>query len=239
MYDPLIVETFGRVHAEISPTLSTAHGPPRAINEITGLTPRRGLAASPSPPDDFAASADEILTLSELARALAGQASVTHTGNIIAGHLRRLIPFALSVLYVYDDAHDDLVAKHAMGDVGDLTTELRVPLGQRLSGWVAANRATIINSDPMLDFGEAARTCSPRLRNCLSTPLVSNDQLVGVLSLYSILSEGFSDDHRRIIEVVARQVSRALKSAAELDRNTRRDPLAASSRSLTGLFNAS
>jgi putative nucleotidyltransferase with HDIG domain len=239
MYDPLIVETFGRVHAEISPTPSTADAPPHAINEITGSTPRRGLATNPSTRDDIAASSDETLTLSELAGALAGQASIAHTGDIIARHLRRLIPFALSVLYLYDDANDDLVAKHAMGDVGDLTTELHVPLGQRLSGWVAANRQTIINSDPMLDFGEAARTRSPRLRNCLSTPLVSNDQLVGVLSLYSILSEGFSDDHRRIIEVVARQVSHALKSAAELDRTTRRDVLVASGRSLTGLSNAS
>jgi GAF domain-containing protein len=108
-------------------------------------------------------------------------------------------------------------------------------LGQRLSGWVAANRQTILNSDPMLDFGEAARTFSPRLRNCLSTPLVSNEQLVGALSVYSNRTEGFSDDHRRIIEVVARQVSHALKSAVELDRATRRDPVAASGRSLTGL----
>ena len=237
MYDPLIVETFGRVHAEISPALST--GPPQAINEITGLTRRRGPAAEPSSPDDIAASSEGILTLSDLAGALAGQASVAHTGDIIARHLRRLIPFTLSVLYLYDDANDDLVAKHAMGDVGDLTTELRVPLGQRLSGWVAANRQTIINSDPMLDFGEAARTFNPRLRNCLSTPLVSNEQLVAVLSLYSNMSEGFSDDHRRIMEVVARQVSHALKSAADLDRTTRRDPLPASGRSLTGLSNAS
>jgi len=246
MYDPLIVETFGRVHAEISPTRSTAPGGPDAVNEITGFTQRRGPTASPSPPggitstspDDIAATPDEMLALSELAGALAGQASVTHTGDIIARHLRRLIPFALSVLYLYDDAHDDLVVKHTMGDAGDLTTALRVPLGQRLSGWVAANRQTIINSDPMLDFGEAARTRSQRLRNCLSAPLVSNDQLVGVLSLYSVRSEGFSDDHRRIIEVVARQVSHALKSAADLDRTPRRDPLPASGRSLTGLSSA-
>jgi putative nucleotidyltransferase with HDIG domain len=243
MYDPLIVETFARVHTEISPALSTAPAPTHAINEITGFSQDRGLPAIPFPPDGIAASsaarANEILALSELAGALSGQASVAHTGDIIASHLRRLIPFALSVVYLYDDAKDDLVVMHALGDEGDLTSALRVPLGQRLSGWVAANRQTIINSDPMLDFGEAARTGGQRLRNCLSTPLVSNDQLVGVLSLYSVRSEGFSDDHRRIIEVVARQVSHALKSAADLDRPPRRDPLAASGRSMTGLSSAS
>jgi putative nucleotidyltransferase with HDIG domain len=238
MYDPLIVDTFGRVHTEISPTISDAPLAPGALHEIGDLTRGQGLAASPSPLDDIAASSDERLAFSELAGALARQASLPDTGDIIARHLRRMIPFALSVLYVYDEATDELVAKHAIGDLVNITTELRVPLGQRLSGWVAANRQTIINSDPMLDLGEAARTFSPRLRNCLSTPLVSNDQLVGVLSLHSSRSEGFSGDHRRIIEAAARQVAHAVKAAAEIDRATRRDPLAASRRSLTGLSNA-
>jgi putative nucleotidyltransferase with HDIG domain len=234
MYDPLIVDTFGRVHAEISPALSTQDAPPQRPDEIAGLTHSRRPEASPSPLDGIAelegigGSPDELLALSDLTRALARQAAIADTGDIIARHLGRLIPFTLSVLYLYDDAADDLVARHAMGDAVGLTAELRIHLGQRLSGWVAANRQTILNSDPMLDFGDAARTFTPRLRNCLSTPLVSNEQLVGALSLYSNRSEGFSDDHRRIIEIVARQVSHALKSAVELDRATRRDPVAAS-----------
>ena len=37
-------------------------------------------------------------------------------------------------------------------------TGMKVSLGQRLSGWVAANRQTISNSDPMLDLGDVARS---------------------------------------------------------------------------------
>src|SRR5439155_25115001 len=59
-------------------------------------------------------------------------------------------------------------------------------------------------------------------------PLLSNDDLVGVLSLYSTKSNGFNDDHRRIIEVVARQIAHTFARAVEFDSSSRRD-------SLTGL----
>jgi putative nucleotidyltransferase with HDIG domain len=51
MYDPLIVDTFAGVHAEIAPALSTAGEPPhtQALTEIAGSTQRRGLAGNPSP----------------------------------------------------------------------------------------------------------------------------------------------------------------------------------------------
>lgn len=225
MYDPLIVDTFARVHAEIAPGAVTTNLSPHALNEITSSTQIRDLTGNLPRLDDIAASADEMLTLYELAGALAGQVSIADTGDIIAKHLRRLIPFALSILYLYDDAADELVAKHAIGDAAGTTADLRVQLGQRLSGWVGANRQTIVNSDPMLDLGDVARTFSPRLRSCLSTPLLSSEQLVGVLTLYSNRSDGFNDDHRRIVEVVARQVAHAFKSAAEFDRSARRDPL--------------
>ena len=225
MYDPLIVDTFVRVHNDIAPgALST--GPPRhALNEITSSSQTAVLAAGSTRLDEIAASADEMLTLYELARALAGQAGTSDTGDVIAKHLRRLIPSSLCVFYIYDASTDELEAKHALGEAMSVVKGLKIPLGQRLSGWVAANRQTISNSDPSLDLGEVARCTTPRLRSCLSTPLLSDDTLVGVLTLYSATVDGFSEDHRRIVEVVARQIGHTFKSAAEFDRSTKRDAL--------------
>jgi GAF domain-containing protein len=92
-------------------------------------------------------------------------------------------------------------------------------MGQRLSGWVAANRQTIVNSDPMLDLGEVARALKPPLRSCLSTPLMAANELVGVLTVYSTHREAFTEDHRRLVEVVARQVSQTVKHAVDFSRD--------------------
>jgi diguanylate cyclase (GGDEF)-like protein len=166
-----------------------------------------------------------MLTLYEIAGALGGQASIAHTGDAVAKHLRRLVPFTLFVLYVYDQETDDLEARHAIGEAAPVVKGMRISNGQRLSGWVGANRQTIMNSDPVLDLGDMARTMSPRLRNCLSSPLLSNDMLVGVLTLYSAGPENFNEDHRRIIEVVARQTANAFKRAVDSDVSVGRDLL--------------
>ena len=163
-------------------------------------------------------------TLYELARALAGQGTISETGEVIAKHLRRLIPFVQSVLFILDPATDELEAKHTTGDASSVVKGLRIPLGRRLSGWVGANRKTIVNSDPTLDLGDVARTTNPRLRSCLRSSLISGAHLIGVLTLYSESIDGFNEDHRRVIEVVARQISHTLKCAAELEQTTRLDP---------------
>jgi putative methionine-R-sulfoxide reductase with GAF domain len=158
---------------------------------------------------------------------LSGSASTADTGDIIGTHLRRLIPFSLSVLYVYDVQQDLLEAKHALGDASSVVRGLRIPLGQRLSGWVAANRQTISNSDPMLDLGELARAISPPLRSCISAPLIVGDELVGVLSLYSTTADCFTDEHRRVMEAVTRQIGHRFKASEETPTPSIRDSAAA------------
>lgn len=226
MYDPMIVDTFFQVHLTSTPAELPRQGPPSdVLNTIA-----RSRRAAPSvhtgaTPAEITAGADEMLTVYELARALAGQVGLADAGDVIGKHLRRLIPAALCVFYVYDHSSDELEARHVVGEGGVVIRGLRIGLGQRLSGWVAANRQTILNSDAALDFGEVARSDSLRLRTCLSTPLVFNDALIGVLSLYSNQLNGFNDDHKRVIEVVARQIAYIFKNATEFDSASRRDTL--------------
>jgi len=224
MYDPLIVDTFIRVRKRIAteqtvPAFSS--GTLRRLGDAgTTSTPQSSHPAL----DEIAASAEQMLTLYELARALAGHVALADAGDVIAKHLRRLIPFTLSVFYQYDAAADDLEAKHAMGDGAAIVRGIRIPIGERLSGWVAANRQTICNSDPILDFGDVARSHPLALKSCLSTVLAEGDRLVGVLALYMREAHGFTDDHRRIIEVVARQISHTLDRAKDFETNIlRRD----------------
>lgn len=225
MYDPLIVDTFTRVHAAIAPQ-SLETGPPRhVLHEIATLQKNTGSLTNTPVLEEIAASADEMLTLYDLARALAGQVGLSDAVDIIVKHLRRLIPSSLCVFYLSNSATDEIEAQHAVGDGAGLVRGIRMQFGQRLSGWVAANRQTISNSDPTLDFGDVARSHALGLRSCLSTPLVADDQLVGVLSLYSDEPNGFNDDHRRIIEVVGHQIAHTFKTAIEFDTSSKRDEL--------------
>ena len=63
------------------------------------------------------------------------------------------------------------------------------------------------------------------LKSCISTPLLSDGRLIGVLSLYSTELNGFNDDHRRIIEVVSAQIAHTFSRAIEFESSSRRDIL--------------
>jgi diguanylate cyclase (GGDEF)-like protein/putative nucleotidyltransferase with HDIG domain len=223
MYDPLIVDTFAKVYRLIAPEVSAVVESEQALSELISST--LPSYTPPSGLEDIAASADEMLTLYELARSLAGQADIADTGDVIAKHLKRLIPFTLCVLYLHDVETNELEARHVIGDGPVGVRGLRMAIGQHLSGWVAANRQSILNSDPLLDFGEAGRSSTPRLRSCLSAPLVFEDQLVGVLSLYSDVLQHFNEDHKRILEAVSRQIAHTFKLAVEFDGAVRQDAI--------------
>ena len=224
MYDPLIVDMFVRVHRELAPTL-IADLPRTGLDEITSSLQGTGDGVAP-PLQDIVAGADEMQTVYELAKALGGRSSISETGDIASRHLRRLVPFSVSVLYQYDELTDELIARHSSGDIDGLTADIRVSLGKRLSGWVGANRKTIVNSDPALDLGEVARTFNPPLRCCLSSALISGEQLLGVLTLYSSQTEGFTDDHRRIVEQVANQMAQALSCVSDVGHRRLKDSFA-------------
>ena len=221
MYDPLVVDTFARVYRDIAPSeQDMASIGESGLSAITrGALPHvDGGSANTSRLDDISASTEEMLLLYELARSLSGRLDVADAADIISKHLRRLVPATTCVFFLYDTQADDLVAAHASGENASHFSDIRIEMGQRLSGWVAANRQTIINSDPMLDLGEVARALRPPLRSCLSTPLVAGKDLVGVLTVYSTHREAFSEDHRRIVEVVARQVSETVKHSVTFRR---------------------
>jgi diguanylate cyclase (GGDEF)-like protein/putative nucleotidyltransferase with HDIG domain len=225
MYDPMVVDTFFKFHATVPAEIPRQGPKSDVLNTIA-----RSRRASPSDrggttPDELTTSADEILKVYELARSLAGHVSLSDVGDIIAKHLRRLVPSSLCVFFLWNRDSDELEARHVVGEGSALIRGLRIPLSQKLSGWVAANRQSISNSDAALDLGAAVDCQSPKLRSCISTPMVREDELIGVLALYSPDSNAFNDDHLRIIETVARQIAHTLKSASEFDGATRRDVL--------------
>jgi diguanylate cyclase (GGDEF)-like protein len=233
MYDPLVVDTFTRVHAELGPAVAAESSTPLIAITDAAATPRAPLVTRNEPLDDIAASSEEMLTLFTLARELTGRMSVADIGDVLLKHLRRLVPSSLCVFYLHDEETTDLVAAHVAGGNAEAICGLRIPLGERLSGWVGANRQSIRNSDPILDFGDTARTMTPRVRSCLSSPLITGDRLVGVISLYSSNAEAFTEDHQRLLEIVARQVSPVLQRSIEYTSSSMR----AFRDALTGLPN--
>ena len=217
MYDPRVVGTFIRVHESIAPTEEDL-----AVRKAIGAIIASEL--EPNGIQDTAKSGvglengnDGLQLPNELVSDLDLASDAKDICDTISLYAMRLMPATLCVFYLYDSENDELVAKHASGASFDKSMGLRIPLGHSLSGWVGSNRSTICNSDPTLDFGERISEFTPALHSCLSSPLVADNELVGVLSLYAPARGAFSEDHHRVIETISTLASQVLHDTAGSD----------------------
>jgi GAF domain-containing protein len=118
------------------------------------------------------------------------------------------------VLYEYDRAHDSIVAVYEAGHDIVLVPTTPIPLGERLSGWVAATGQIVVNSDARLDLDEAMRDHSA-LRSALAVPVISNGHPAGVISFYSTAPNAFDDVHRRLVAAAGLAIGRSLAALIE------------------------
>ena len=171
----------------------------------------------------FSSSTEEMSVLFDLAQGISGCRTIADAADLVAKHLRRLIP-SLAVRHISPRSGFGRTSgvSHAVGEHADHFHGLKIQRGERLTGWVAANRQSILNSDPILDLGEVARGLQPRLRSCLSAPLLHDDVLVGVLSVcIQLRPEAFTENHRRVAEIVARQIAPTIRHAMQSDSTNR------------------
>jgi putative nucleotidyltransferase with HDIG domain len=198
MYDPLVVDTFARVYKEIAPE-SLAAGPPRtALSEVTAAIQAAAMTMSAKP--DVQPRNSTINLRTDGVRP-----SLRASGQTVTAYARRLVPCDLSIFYLNDSKTNELETNEVDGDAGFAVKDRRIPLGQRLSGWVAVNRQTILNSDAALDLDDVARAAG--LQTCISVPVSSGDQLIGVLTLYSAKADGFTQHDLNQIEIIATEIA--------------------------------
>jgi GAF domain-containing protein len=144
----------------------------------------------------------DLQAICDLGTALGASTSDRHSGETIWFHLRSRTPATALALYRYDQASDTIACAHAAGADAQVLRDARIPVGERLSGWVAATRQGVMNSDARLDLDEAHRERSA-LRSALAVPIMADGRIAGVLSLYAPFENAFDEDHRRLAQAAA------------------------------------
>jgi putative nucleotidyltransferase with HDIG domain len=203
MYDPQVVKTFVEIYERISAEPEDTLSPEVLSNINNAQVESVQPAASPYGPDTLAALLDLGLDLTRASNGLDALHCV-HTA------LRRLMPADTTVVYLHRREADALVATYVDGAHADAIRGTLVPHGQRLSGWVAANRQTIANADASLDLGDIGVALNPAPHTCLSAPICAYGDVIGVLSVYTLRNQPFTEAQTLTVEAVATSLGRVL-----------------------------
>jgi putative nucleotidyltransferase with HDIG domain len=198
MYDPLVVDTFVDAYDELADQNPfKQNGSDRRIDCRNPIRPSKGAISEDGVTHEFRRLIDVETEFEAIARK-------------VTAYLDHVMPTSLSVLYRLDEPRNELVAIAVSQNTTPTIRGVRIPLAQQLSGWVAVNHETIVNSDAWLDLRDLANTLS--LNNSLSTPIVSGTTLFGVLTLYRQTRDPFNTSDQNSIEAISRAISGRLEA---------------------------
>jgi len=247
-FDPKVVELFiqhlPQFEAEIIQLGLDQHGftsreaEPRALVETLGANHAAAApGAQPFNPKRFAVPAyleqiksahREVYALYEIASTFGASLNIEDRSQILVNKVGHMVPFDTCAVYLFDELKNYATVAHVSGLNAELLRGHCVAPGEGVVGFVVANRRPAAGFDPMLDFAAFALPEAQRYRSMIALPLVKDERLLGVLAVYSLQPDHYTDDHLHLLDTVARLASDAFSNAfhhAEAESNALTDPL--------------
>jgi putative nucleotidyltransferase with HDIG domain len=199
MYDPIVVDTFAANLHALENTLGDMTVESVTLRQIAELN-------SPSAITDLQNTRVAALSLPkgknlDWLQGFNGASRVEDLAALALGHVAGRLPTTGSAIYIVDSNGATLSTASVAGLVPKEYLGTKTEFGKRISGWVAANRISALNSPATLDLDRASGTGG--LVSSLVCPIESGDQLLGIAAFYSDRSNAFSDEDQFAAEHLA------------------------------------
>jgi putative nucleotidyltransferase with HDIG domain len=212
MYDARIVDAFIGAHARLMPSETPMHPAARAVGgaraKERSTAADAAVVALPLPSESSVS--EELLGVSSLARAIDGEASVADVGALTWMMLKQILPCAAMGVFVLEERDDTVRGCYAAGTHAARIRALTTAPGEGVVGWVAANRRAAVNAEPAIDYGVDITTLDPPLQSMVAVPLLHEGRLIAVLSVYATARGAYTDDHARVIDLLAPKLGASL-----------------------------
>jgi diguanylate cyclase (GGDEF)-like protein/excisionase family DNA binding protein len=166
--------------------------------------------------------AAQLQSIQQLGARLNGLTTVGEIGLAIATELRQLIDS--HNVRVYRQRGDDLVPIAMKGQVGEYVDEtpeqLRLKVGEGITGWVAQHRLPQNLADSAKDPRASTIPGTERDldESLLLAPMLYEDQVLGVLVLAKLGLHQFTDDDLRLLVIYASFAAQAMANADATER---------------------
>ncbi|HSO27092.1 MAG TPA: GAF domain-containing protein, partial [Anaerolineales bacterium] len=148
--------------------------------------------------------------------------------------LKRTIHLSCQVLnglvgqaFIYDPQEQRLILRAVYGEEQRRQNALLIHHTQRpwigLTGWVAEHHKAVYVPDVSTDERWVhVSGIDDEVRSALFAPIIFDDQLLGVISVYHRLKDAFSNDYLDLIQAICQQVGLALSNARRYQQTQQR-----------------
>lgn len=143
--------------------------------------------------------------------------------------IRLVIPYENATLFVLNRGTNQLGVGAVRGEHVDLIAGVQFDHGYGFSSWVAKQKKPIL----LNELHRSARPDGPQVGSFLSVPLVVQQELIGVLNLSHPGNQSFTEDHLRMLTLIAGQAAAILQRVLMYEEMAR----LAITDELTGVYN--
>lgn len=131
--------------------------------------------------------------------------------NKIAEQTNQIIPYEIFAIFLLEEEKQELYLRFAIGHPPDVVRDLRIKVGDGVTGTAALQRTTVVVDDVRKypRYIEAVK----HARSELAVPLISQGRVVGVLDIESPEIAYFRDDQVKMLNLLASQIAIAIENA--------------------------
>ena len=137
----------------------------------------------------------------------------------VAELVRRIIDYEIFAILLLNEQRQELYVRFSVGYPPDVAERLRVKVGQGVTGRAAETRQAVLVADATRD--DFYISALPNVHSELAIPLIVKNRVIGVIDIEAPEKAHFTDEHKRLLTLIASRMAVGIENARLHTRITR------------------
>jgi phosphoserine phosphatase RsbU/P len=155
----------------------------------------------------------------EVADVLATSLDLDTTLRRVAEVVRKVIDYEIFAILLLNEKTQELRIRFQMGYPQDYADRSRIKVGEGVTGRAAQTKQTVLVDDVTDD--PSYISAIPNVRSELAVPLITKNRVIGVIDIEAREPGYFTEDHSRLLTLVASRMAAGIENAQLYTRTTR------------------
>jgi sigma-B regulation protein RsbU (phosphoserine phosphatase) len=137
----------------------------------------------------------------------------------VAELVRKVIDYEIFAILLLNEKTQELRFRFQVGYSREVAERIKIKVGEGVTGIAAQRREAILVHDVSLD--PRYISAIPKVRSELAIPLIVKNRLIGVMDLESPFPNHFTEEHKRVLTLIASRMAVGIENARLYTRTTR------------------
>lgn len=129
----------------------------------------------------------------------------------VAELVRRVIDYEIFGILLLNEKTQELYFRFSVGHQREVAERIRVKVGEGVTGAAAQRREAVLVGDVCADPRYISAV--PNVRSELAVPLIVKNHLIGVIDIESPQPHHFSEEHKRLLTLIASRMAIGIENA--------------------------